>query len=47
MTNVQWARPGIVVPVFIVAADADLDELTSVSIWCDRCNVSFGAADLS
>lgn len=27
-------------------ADVDLDELTSVSIWCDRFNVSFGAAEL-
>lgn len=24
----------------------DLDELTSVSLWCDRFNVSFGAAQL-
>lgn len=27
-------------------ADADLNGLTSVSIWCDRFNVSFGAATL-
>ncbi|MFE7744568.1 DM13 domain-containing protein [Nocardia sp. NPDC057455] len=27
-------------------ADADLAELTSVAIWCDRFNVSFGAAEL-
>jgi hypothetical protein len=25
---------------------ADLSQLTSVSIWCDRFNVSFGAAEL-
>lgn len=30
-----------------VPADADVDGLTSVSIWCDRFNVSFGAAELS
>ncbi|WP_214402446.1 DM13 domain-containing protein [Pseudonocardia lacus] len=29
-----------------VPADADLTGLTSVSIWCDRFNVSFGAATL-
>lgn len=29
-----------------VPADADLTGLTSVSIWCDRFNVSFGAAEL-
>jgi len=28
-------------------ADADLTALTSVSIWCDRFNVSFGAAELT
>lgn len=28
-------------------ADADLDQYTSVSIWCDRFDVSFGAAALS
>ncbi|MFR9753507.1 DM13 domain-containing protein [Nocardia sp. 004] len=27
-------------------ADADLTQLTSVAIWCDRFNVSFGAAEL-
>lgn len=27
-------------------ADVDLDELTSVSIWCERFSVSFGAAEL-
>lgn len=27
-------------------ADADLSRLTSVSVWCDRFNVSFGAAEL-
>ena len=25
-------------------ADVDLSRLTSVSVWCDRFNVSFGAA---
>lgn len=29
-----------------VPAGADLAGLTSVSIWCDRFNVSFGAAEL-
>ncbi|MEV6428114.1 DM13 domain-containing protein [Nocardia sp. NPDC051463] len=29
-----------------IPADADLTTLTSVSIWCDRFNVSFGAARL-
>ncbi|MBW0111210.1 DM13 domain-containing protein [Pseudonocardia sp. KRD-182] len=29
-----------------VPADADLDDLTSVSIWCDRFDVSFAAAEL-
>ncbi|MGI5254360.1 DM13 domain-containing protein [Actinacidiphila glaucinigra] len=27
-------------------ANADLERYTSVSIWCDRFNVSFGAAEL-
>jgi|GEM_PF-236517 len=30
-----------------VPADTDIDGLTSVSIWCDRFNVSFGAAELA
>ena len=30
-----------------VPADADLETLTSVSIWCARFHVSFGAAELS
>ena len=30
-----------------VPADTDVDGLTSVSIWCDRFNVSFGAAELA
>ena len=30
-----------------IPADADISELTSVSIWCDRFNVSFGAAELT
>ncbi|MET9029308.1 DM13 domain-containing protein [Nocardia sp. NPDC004168] len=29
-----------------IPADADLARLTSVAIWCDRFNVSFGAAEL-
>ncbi|MEU2038751.1 DM13 domain-containing protein [Nocardia niwae] len=29
-----------------VPADADLARLTSVAIWCDRFDVSFGAAEL-
>ncbi|MEV6280290.1 DM13 domain-containing protein [Nocardia sp. NPDC051832] len=29
-----------------IPADADLSKYTSVSIWCDRFNVSFGAAVL-
>ncbi|SEG70488.1 Electron transfer DM13 [Thermomonospora echinospora] len=29
-----------------IPADADLDKLTSVSIWCKRFSVSFGAAAL-
>jgi len=28
-------------------ASVDLDRLTSVSLWCDRFNVSFGAAQLA
>ena len=30
-----------------IPADADLTGLTSVSVWCDRFNVSFGAATLT
>ncbi|MGH9118994.1 MAG: DM13 domain-containing protein [Acidimicrobiales bacterium] len=30
-----------------IPADADLSRLTSVSIWCDRFNVSFGAVALA
>lgn len=30
-----------------IPADADLDELTSVTIWCKRFSVSFGAAALT
>jgi len=30
-----------------VPADADLTDLTSVTIWCDRFDVSFGAATLT
>jgi hypothetical protein len=32
--------------VYEIPAGADLAALTSVSIWCDRFNVSFGAATL-
>ncbi|WP_159926306.1 MULTISPECIES: DM13 domain-containing protein [Nocardia] len=31
---------------YTVPADADLTQLTSVAIWCDRFDVSFGAAEL-
>lgn len=31
---------------YVIPADADLDTLTSVSIWCKRFRVSFGAAAL-
>ncbi|WP_432075849.1 DM13 domain-containing protein [Streptomyces wuyuanensis] len=31
---------------YALPADADLNRLTSVSIWCDRFDVSFGAAEL-
>jgi hypothetical protein len=30
-----------------IPADADLTDLTSATIWCDRFNVSFGAATLN
>jgi Electron transfer DM13 len=32
---------------YSIPADVDLDDLTSVSIWCDRFSVSFAAAALS
>ena len=32
---------------YTIPADADLASLTSVSLWCDRFDVSFGAAALS
>ena len=32
--------------VYRIPKDADLTQLTSVSIWCDRFDVSFGAAEL-
>ena len=32
---------------YAIPADVDLDELTSVTIWCDRFSVSFGAAALT
>ncbi|MBF6542449.1 DM13 domain-containing protein [Nocardia brasiliensis] len=31
---------------YAIPADTDLASLTSVTIWCDRFNVSFGAAEL-
>ncbi|MFP3988937.1 DM13 domain-containing protein [Streptomyces sp. E11-3] len=32
---------------YALPADLDLGEYTSVSIWCDRFDVSFGAAELA
>ncbi|MFE9395412.1 DM13 domain-containing protein [Streptomyces flavidovirens] len=32
---------------YVLPADLDLKGLTSVSIWCDRFDVSFGAAELA
>ena len=32
---------------YTIPADVDLTQLTSVSIWCDRFDVSFGAAALT
>ena len=32
---------------YAIPADVDLAELTSLTIWCDRFNVSFGAAALT
>ncbi|MCJ0872578.1 DM13 domain-containing protein [Streptomyces sp. AP-93] len=32
---------------YVLPADVDLSQYTSVSIWCDRFNVSFGAAALA
>ncbi|MZF87419.1 DM13 domain-containing protein [Streptomyces sp. SID5643] len=32
---------------YTVPADVDLSRFTSVSIWCDRFDVSFGAAELA
>jgi Electron transfer DM13 len=32
---------------YVIPADVDLTELTSVTIWCDRFSVSFGAAELT
>ena len=31
---------------YAIPADADISNLTSVTIWCDRFSVSFGAAEL-
>jgi hypothetical protein len=33
--------------VYAIPAAADLTRLTSVTIWCDRFDVSFGAAELT
>ena len=32
---------------YAIPADAQLGQYSSVSIWCDRFNVSFGAAELA
>jgi hypothetical protein len=32
---------------YVLPPEVDLDELTSVSIWCQRFHVSFGAASLN
>ncbi len=32
---------------YVIPADVDLSDLTSVSIWCKRFSVSFGAAELA
>ncbi|MDT9698301.1 DM13 domain-containing protein [Streptomyces sp. P17] len=32
---------------YVVPADLDLTQYSSVSIWCDRFDVSFGAAELA
>jgi hypothetical protein len=32
---------------YVVPDDVDLDSLTSLSLWCDRFDVSFGAATLA
>jgi hypothetical protein len=32
---------------YAIPADVDLSALTSVTIWCDRFSVSFGAAELT
>ncbi len=32
---------------YAIPGDADLSEFTSVTIWCDRFSVSFGAAELT
>jgi len=31
---------------YVLPANADLTQLSSMSIWCDRLDVSFGAAAL-
>lgn len=32
---------------YVIPTDTDLDEFSSISIWCERFSVSFGAATLS
>lgn len=32
---------------YVLPADVDIAQLDSVSVWCDRFNVSFGAAELT
>ena len=32
---------------YVIPPDVDLDDFRSVTIWCDRFNVSFGAAELT
>jgi hypothetical protein len=32
---------------YVLPADLDLEQFQSVSLWCDRFNVSFGAAELA
>jgi hypothetical protein len=32
---------------YVIPADVDLTTLSSLSLWCDRFDVSFGAATLA
>lgn len=32
---------------YVIPSDVELDDIRSVAIWCDRFNVSFGAAELA